>query len=318
MDAIDRPWGRLIGDRVRLRELRILHAVVRCGSMAKAATALGMTQPAISQAIGLLEAALGVPMLDRSPAGVTLTEFGEIILRRALDAMDALSDGVRDVEALADPAGGQVIVGASESYIAGGGLAHTILALGQRHPRMRVHIVESNTAAMDFVDLRERRVDVMLGRFARGRLPDDLQQDVLLTEELLVVTGAQNAWAHRQAMTFADLADRAWVLAPPGSAVHDLVAAAFRAVGVAMPAVAITTYSMVLRLQLLSAGDYVTAFPASLVQENAARWDLRVLPLKLGESLPVAAFTLRSRAQNRAIQAFLAMIRNHAGGSAPR
>lgn len=318
MDAIDRPWGRLIGDRVRLRELRILHAVVRCGSMAKAATALAMTQPAISQAIGLLEAALGVPMLDRSPAGVTLTEFGEIILRRALDAMDTLSDGVRDVEALADPAGGQVIVGASESYIAGGGLARTILALGQRHPRMRVHIVESNTAAMDFGDLRERRVDVMLGRVACGPLPDDLQQYVLLTEELLIVTGGKNAWAHRQAMTFADLADKTWVLAPSGSAVHELVAAAFRAAGAAMPAVAITTYSMVLRLQLLSAEDYVTAFPASLVQENAARWDLRVLPLELGVSLPVAAFTLTSRAQNRAIQAFLAMARKHAGGGASR
>jgi hypothetical protein len=37
MDGFERQWDRLVGDRVRLRELRILHAVIRHGSMAKAA-----------------------------------------------------------------------------------------------------------------------------------------------------------------------------------------------------------------------------------------------------------------------------------------
>jgi DNA-binding transcriptional LysR family regulator len=136
MDGIARQWDRLIGERVRLRELRILHAVVRSGSMAKAASTLAMTQPAVSQAIALLEAALGVPLLQRSPGGVTPTEFGEAMLRRALEAMDVLSEGIREVAALADPAGGEVTVGASESYIAGGVLSRTICALNRLYPRM--------------------------------------------------------------------------------------------------------------------------------------------------------------------------------------
>jgi DNA-binding transcriptional LysR family regulator len=309
MTDLDRIWDRRIGDRIRLRELRILHTVVRSGSMAKAAAALNMTQPAVSQAIALLEAALGVPMLERSPAGVTPTEFGEAMLRRTLDAVDALSEAVREVAALADAAGGEVTVGASESYIAGGTLARTILALGQRYPRMRIHVAESNTAAMDFADLRERRVDIMLGRAAITGLPDDIQADVLLNEPLRVVTGAQHAWARDPAITFADLADKPWVLAPQATAVHELVSSAFRTEGAAMPPVSITTWSMVLRLQLLSAGDYVTAFPDSLVRANAERWNLFVLPLTLGRSLPVAAFTLKSRARNRAMQAFIATAR---------
>lgn len=309
---IDRVWDRLIGDRVRLRELRILHAVIRAGSMAKAAAALSMTQPAVSQAIATLEAALGVPLLERSAAGVTPTEFGETILRHALEAMDALSEGVREVASLADPAQGRIVVGTSESYIAGGVLARAIGALVARYPRIRIDVVESNTAAMQFEDLRQRRVDVMLGRIALANLPEDLHADILLDEALLLVAGAQNAWARDPGLGLADLAGKPWVLAPAGSAVHDLVAAAFHDQGVTMPPVAVTTYSMTLRLQLLVSGPYVTAFPDSLVRHNAARWDLAVMPLALGRPLPVTALTLRTRWKSRTIQAFIAAIRAEA------
>lgn len=301
----DRIWNTLIGERVRLRELRILHAVVQAGSMAKAAQALSMTQPAVSQAIGHLEAALNLPVLERSPTGVVPTAFGTVLLRRALEAADVLADGLREIEALADPDAGEIVVGASESYIAGGALTATIIALRQRYSRMRIDVVESNTAAMDFADLRERRVDVMLGRGLGQQAPDDVRQDVLLEEALLVVTGGHNAWARAMGLRFVDVADKPWVLAPAGSAVYELVAAAHRAEGVAMSVPVVTTYSMMLRLQLLASGEYITAFPESLLRNCSAGWNLKVLPLRLEMALPVSAYTLRSRASNRTLQAFI-------------
>jgi DNA-binding transcriptional LysR family regulator len=301
----ERSWNRLIGERVRLRELRILHAVIQAGSMAKAAHALSMTQPAVSQAIGHLEAALNLPVLERSPTGVVPTAFGAVLLRRALEAADVLADGLREIEALADPDAGEIVVGASESYIAGGTLTATIVALRKRYRRLRIDVVESNTAAMDFADLRERRVDVMLGRGTGQQAPDDVQQDVLLKEALLVVAGGHNAWAHTPALRFVDVVDKPWVLAPAGTAVYELVAAAHQAEGVTMSVPAVTTYSMMLRLQLLASGEYLTAFPESLVRNCAAEWNLAVLPLRLGVALPVSAYTLRSRASSRTLQAFI-------------
>jgi DNA-binding transcriptional LysR family regulator len=295
----------MIGERIRLRELRILHQVVEAGSMAKAAQALSMPQPAVSQAIGQLEAALNLPVLERSSTGVVPTAFGAILLRRALEAREVLADGIREIEALADPGSGQVVVGASESYIAGGDLRATIAALRQRHPRIRIQVVESNTAAMDFFDLRDRRVDVMVGRGSGDDTPDDIQQTRLLEEALLLVAGRHNAWAHAPTLRFADLADKPWVLAPVGSAVYELVAAAHRAEGVSMNVPAVTTYSMMLRLQLLTSGEFVTAFPESLVRNCAPLWDLAILPLRLGTSLPVSVYTLRRRAKSRAIEAFI-------------
>lgn len=313
MGSSGRSWNKTIGERVRLRELRILHVVVQAGSMAKAAQALCMTQPAVSQAIGHLEAALGLPVLERSPGGVAPTACGALLLRRALEAADVLADGLREIKELADPDAGEIIVGASESYIAGGALNAAISVLRQRYKRIRIGVVESNTAAMDFTDLRERRVDVMLGRSMVHQATADVHQDLLLDEALLVVAGGHNAWA-RTATRFADLRDKPWVLAPPGTAVHNLVAAAHQAEGVAMAVPAVTTYSMMLRLQLLATGDYVTAFPESLVRNCMAAWNLAVLPLRLGATLPVSAYTLRGRASSRTIQAFIEAVRSVSRG----
>jgi len=313
MSGGDRGWDRLIGERIRLRELRILHQVVEAGSMAKAAQALSMTQPAVSQAIGNLEAALNLPVLERSPSGVVPTAFGAILLRRAREAREVLADGIREIEALADPGSGEVVVGASESYIAGGALTATIAALRQRHPRIRIRVIESNTAAMDFTDLRDRRVDVMVGRGSGDDTPDDIHQNRLLEEALLLVAGGHNAWAHAPTLRLADLAQKPWVLAPVGSAVYELVAAAHRAEGVPMNVPAVTTYSMMLRLQLLTSGEFVTAFPESLVRNCAPVWDIVVLPLRLETALPVSAYTLRRRAESRAIQAFIEAARSVSG-----
>src|SRR5262245_24480538 len=84
-------WDRRIGRQLRLRDLHVLQAVAQHGSMAKAAAHLSVTQPAISQSIGDLEAIVGVKLLDRGPRGVVPTLYGEALMRRSLEALDALS-----------------------------------------------------------------------------------------------------------------------------------------------------------------------------------------------------------------------------------
>ena len=59
-------WESRIGRRLKLRDLHILSTVVQWGSMAKGAAHLGMSQPAVSEAIGSLEDAVRVRLLDRS------------------------------------------------------------------------------------------------------------------------------------------------------------------------------------------------------------------------------------------------------------
>src|ERR1700704_1179156 len=83
-------WDRRVGRQLRLRDLHVLQAVTQFGSMAKAAAHLSVTQPAISQSIADLEAIIGVQLLDRGPRGVMPTLYGEALMRRGVEALDAL------------------------------------------------------------------------------------------------------------------------------------------------------------------------------------------------------------------------------------
>jgi DNA-binding transcriptional LysR family regulator len=60
--------------------LRVFVTAARAGSISRAASALGHSQPALSQQLRKLERAIGQPLLHRSATGVTLTRAGEALL----------------------------------------------------------------------------------------------------------------------------------------------------------------------------------------------------------------------------------------------
>src|SRR5215217_8141345 len=92
----------------------ILLAVVQARSMGKAATALNMSQPAVSSAIANLESTLGVSLLDRSRRGVEPTPYGRVLVNRGVAMFDELRLGVQDIAFLNDPTAGEIRIGGSE------------------------------------------------------------------------------------------------------------------------------------------------------------------------------------------------------------
>jgi DNA-binding transcriptional LysR family regulator len=305
-----------ISRQLKLRDLSILAAVIESGSMAKAAQQLRLTQPAISQSIAELEQVTGFRLLERSTRGVTATAFGIALAQRGAQALDAVRQSLRDLETLADPASGEVWVGTSESYIAGGALSSIIKDMAIRYPRIAVHVSEANTAAGRFEEVRDRRVDLMIGRLAGPVRDDDLDEAVLLAEAIQVVAGMHNPLARKRRVTLKDLVDEKWILAPPRTAVNDLIINAFRAQGLPAPALSVTTYSMQLRMQLLASGRYLTALPVSAVRFNAARWSLKALPIPIGNELPVSIVTLKAREPTPAVRMFMEQARKFYGATA--
>ena len=96
-------WENGVGRRLKLRHLRIFSEVVGCGSMAKAAGRLQLSQPTVSEVISELEHTFGVRLLDRSSQGVEPTAYGDVLLRRSIAAFDELKQSSRDIAFLADP-----------------------------------------------------------------------------------------------------------------------------------------------------------------------------------------------------------------------
>jgi DNA-binding transcriptional LysR family regulator len=175
------------GRRVTLRDLQILLAVAQFGSMAKAAFHLSITQPAVSQAVANLEGAFGARLIDRGPHGALLTSYGEAIQRRGMEVFDVLKQGLRDIEYLSDASSGDVWIGANEVLL-GGFVPAVVQRLAEQHSNIAVHALTVNTSHFDFVKLRERKLDLLLGRIM-PQIDDDLNVETLFEEGLSVVVG---------------------------------------------------------------------------------------------------------------------------------
>lgn len=78
---------------LELRHLRVLCALADSGSVGKAATALGYTQPAMSTQLRRIEGLLGEGVFVRSSSGIELTPFGAQVVGRAREVL-ALTDNL--------------------------------------------------------------------------------------------------------------------------------------------------------------------------------------------------------------------------------
>src|SRR5262245_8500539 len=242
-------WESRIGRRVRLRDLHVLFAVVQHRSMAGAGVQLGISQSAVSQSIAALEHALAVRLLDRTPRGVAPTMYADALIRRGRAAFDELRSGVKDIEFLADPTGGEVRIGCSES-ISAGVLPPIIERLSRQHPRMVFEVSPSNAFRLEFPELHDRTADVafsILSPPLLDRISDDLKAEVLFDDQICLAAGPQSPWTNRRKLDFADLIDAGWIMPSTGAPGEAAVVEAFRARGLPPPRVSVKTFSVHLR-----------------------------------------------------------------------
>jgi DNA-binding transcriptional LysR family regulator len=311
-------WESRIGRRVRLRDLHVLSTVVEAGSMAKAAARLHMAQPSISEAIANLEAALRVRLLDRGPRGVEPTNYANALLRRGRVVFDELNQGVRDIEFMADPTVGEVRVGCPEN-LASGFVPAIIDRISRRYPRITFQVTPVEPAAMGFRELRERKVDLMVGRILHPPLEDDLEADILFQDRLLVVAGARSPWTRHRKIALKDLMDEPWVHIPANTPVNAYVEAGLAAQGLVLPPPAVRTYSMHVRNHLLSTGRFLGLIWKWTLQFNPSAWSFKALPVELGiPPRPVAIVTLKNRTLSPVVEVFIAHARELAGSMSAR
>jgi DNA-binding transcriptional LysR family regulator len=302
-------WESRIGRRLRLRDLHILSMIVQWGSMAKAASHLSMSQPAVSEAIANLEAALGVRLLDRRSHGVEPTLYANALLRRGLVVFDELRQGIKEIEFLADPAAGEVRIGSIESLTAGF-VPEVIDQFSRKYPRVLVHVVNTTAATQEFRELHERTVDLLLGRLLKPVADDEIDAEILFKDDYFVVAGSGSPWARRRKVALADLLDEPWILVPPNNVFAPFMAQAFSAQGLELPRAGVTSFSAAIRVQLVATGRFLTIMAGSMLRHNAARWDLKALPITLDAlSLPVAIFKLKHRTVSPVVEKFVEHLR---------
>jgi len=290
--------------QLKLRDLRVLLTVARCGSMGKAAVALSVSQPAISKVISDMERGLGVRLLDRNPRGVEPTIFARVLLDRSLLAFDELKQAVEQIGFLANPTTGELRIG-STIAIATGFMPAVIDRLSRQYPKMVFHL-SAGEAAMTYRTLEERSVDLVVAPIFAKIDEELLHAEILYDEPLVVVAGGQSAWARRRKIGLADLAEAAWTLPPIESLYGSVVAEAFRASGLDVPRATVFTSVTAARNALLATGRFVSIVQGSVMRFNLNHPAFKVLPIDLPTTRrPIGVITLKARTLNPVAQLFI-------------
>ncbi|MGB6541673.1 MAG: LysR family transcriptional regulator [Xanthobacteraceae bacterium] len=303
-------WADRIGRRIRLRDLHILLAVAECGSMAKASAKLSVSHPVVSKTISELERTLGVRLFDRTAQGVQLTAYGTALLNCGLAVFDEMRQGLKHLEALTDPASGDLRIGCAEITVAGL-LPAIVERFSQQYPRIRLHVVLAQPGMLQFQELRERNIDLVIGRVPQAPLSDDLSSELLFDEPFLAVAGMGSKLARQRHVLLKDLIDQPWILPPYDSVPGLLILQIFRASGLPPPQPSIVTLSGQLTVTLIASGRFVGVLPSSVAHLNKRRAGLKILPLKL-PAVHVAAgiVTVKNRTLSPFAELFINCVRD--------
>ncbi len=91
------------------------YAVLKCGSMSKAAKELYISQPAISMSISKLEQALGYQLLIRNSKGVMPSQQGAVLYKYLTQAFELIDQAQLEIDRILDLEIGEITIGASDT-----------------------------------------------------------------------------------------------------------------------------------------------------------------------------------------------------------
>jgi DNA-binding transcriptional LysR family regulator len=181
-----------------------------------------------------MEYTLGLRLLDRARHGMEPTTYGRALISRGATVFDELRQAVEELKFLADPTAGELRVGSSEA-MAAGFLPAVIDRLSRQYPRVTSNVVQAVFTAMQYRELRERSIDLLLGRVFTPFREEDLAVEILFDDQVAVVVGAQSPWVRSRRLKLADLLDEPWILPPADSVPGSLAVEIFRASGLQVP-----------------------------------------------------------------------------------
>ena len=265
--------------RLKMRQLELLVHLFENQSLARAAAAMSVTQPAATKLLREAEKTLGASLFDRLPRGMRATPYGEIMMRQARTVFAALERAGEEVAALQAAATGSVAVGSMRGATASL-LAPALALMRSSRPRVRMSVLV-DAAEILIPRLREARLDIVLGSVPASLAGPDLVFEPLLDEPLAVIAGAHHPLARRRPLAWKDVARAEWIVYPQESALQPLLEGVLAAARRTEIPVAIETASVVATTMLLERTDMLAVMPRDVAEHYARRKMIAILPLKL-------------------------------------
>jgi LysR family transcriptional regulator, low CO2-responsive transcriptional regulator len=221
--------GPTVGE-VTLNQLKVFVLVVRLGSFRAAANALGVSEPAVSQALTALRQSLGDPLLNRGPAGIELTAAGQRIVGLASQMVNLATEAEAAVR---QAQGGPALLRVVSTATPGEAVVPALLqAFSARAEAVEASLGIAATDAMAAL-LVERLADVAIGPALEGPTSPGVMSEPLLRYRLVVMARTGHPLLRGGSpVARRALADQEWLVDPSGNDPQSDVGQLLQLVGV--------------------------------------------------------------------------------------
>ena len=205
--------------------------IVESGSLSKAATRLGVTQPALTRTLQMLETHYGEQLVQRSASGVALTAFGQAVLTRAKLINAELRNLESEINALRSLATGQVNIGIPSGIgFTSEVLPAATLALATAASKLEIAYTIGTHDDL-LTSLRRGDLDFLIADTTVPGDTSDLVQEALFRDHMGLFVRADHPLTQRRRLSVTDLASFTWSVLSDSSALEVSTRAAMAALG---------------------------------------------------------------------------------------
>lgn len=273
--------------------------VARYQSFSLAAEVLFISQPAISKRISALEAELGTALFNRINRKVTLTEAGRALLPR----VQALRTELEDIRRLASNLSGNVqgvLTMGTSHHIGLHRLPPALSEFNLRYPAVQLDLrFVASEQACQAVEHGELELAIAT---LPNQLPEQLQAEVIWTDQLHIVTSPQQALSQKGKVSLTELVQHRCVLPSKDTYTYQIISQALASLENQLNVYVSTNYLETLKM-LVSAGFGWSLLPHTLLDEKLM---IVETPLKLQRELGV--ITHRKRTLSNAARGMLGIL----------
>ncbi len=280
-----------------IQALQAFVAVVDHGSFSRAATALHLTQPAITKRVQVLEVRLGTSLFDRFQRRIILTEAGRLLLPNARQILQQMNHAELAIRNLSGSVGGTLTL-ATSHHIGLHRLPALIKEFSRRYPDVELDL--------QFMESEKAYEAVATGavELAFATLNPDPPQPIVCEyiwqDPLAFVVAPGHPLATQGQADLAALSAYNAILPEPTTHTYRIVQRLFAEEQVPLKAVMPTNYLETIKM-MVSVGLGWSVLPVSMLDSSLA-----VLPRELGQlERRLGAILHRDRIRSNAARAIV-------------
>lgn len=279
-----------------LRQLEIFVKVAEFGSFSRAAEALYLTQPTVSEHIRTLEDEVGVRLLDRLGRGAAVTRAGQLLLSYATRMLALQREARQAMDGFQGRMSGELLVGASTipgEYV----LPAMIGRFKEKYPDISITLlIGDSQTAVDWVAEGRAELGVVGARLSHRRV----EYKELMPDEVVVVVPGAHPWHGRRQIMLDELRSEPLLIRERGSGTRAALEAALAEAGMDLGSFRIVGEmgSTQAIKQAVKAAVGVSLVSKRAVEEECKSgllWCLRVKDLKVTRSFHLVTHKERSR-----------------------